>query len=258
MIDLDYAKKAFDVYTKQYDLSIPQIYLKYIHSYKVVDVIEELCDMQGIKEEKDLCLLIGLLHDIGRFEQFRLYHSFIDYKTVDHAMYSSYLLFDQGLIRNFIQEDTYDSLIKNAIEQHNKYKIEEGFNEEELFYIHMIRDADKLDHFRVKDVEKDTTLLGATYKEVGQETITDAVYDQFMAHKLIYGPTRQTHLDQWISYIAFMYDLYFQVSKQYLKKHDYIHRSFDKIEITNEETKRKYNALERCALNYINTKEDKR
>ena len=145
MINLDHAKEAFDNYVNRYDLSIPHIHLKYVHSYKVMDVMGELCDMKGKTEEKDLCLLIGLLHDIGRFEQFRLYHSFLDRETVDHAMYSSHVLFEEGLIREFIEEDTYDTIIKNAIEQHNKYKVEEGFSEEELFYIHMIRDADKLD-----------------------------------------------------------------------------------------------------------------
>ena len=93
MINLDHAKKAFDNYVNRYDLSIPHIHLKYVHSYKVMDVMGELCDMKGKTEEKDLCLLIGLLHDIGRFEQFRLYHSFLDRETVDHAMYSSCLLY---------------------------------------------------------------------------------------------------------------------------------------------------------------------
>lgn len=251
MINLDHAKKAFDKYVSRYDLSIPHIHLKYVHSYKVMDVMGELCDMKEKTEEKDLCLLIGLLHDIGRFEQFRLYHSFLDRETVDHAMYSSHVLFEEGLIRKFIEEDTYDTIIKNAIEQHNKYKVEEGFSEEELFYIHMIRDADKLDHFRVKDVEKDTVLLGVTYEEAGKESITDEVYQQFCKHQLIYAPTRKTHLDMWISYIAFIFDLYFDESKSYIEKNHYIERSFDKIKIEDLEILKKYRALEKCALEYI-------
>ena len=95
----------------------------------------------------------------------------------------------------------------------------------------MIRDADKLDHFRVKDVEKDTVLLGVTYEEAGKESITDEVYQQFCKHQLIYAPTRKTHLDMWISYIAFIFDLYFDESKSYIEKNHYIERSFDKIKI---------------------------
>lgn len=166
-------------------------------------------------------------------------------------MYSSHILFEEGLIREFIEEDTYDTIIKHAIEQHNKYKIEGGFNEEELFYIHTIRDADKLYHFRVKDVEKDTVLLGVSYEEAGKESITDEVYQQFCKHQLIYAPTRKTHLDMWISYIAFIFDLYFDESKTYIEKNHYIERSFDKIKIENLEILKKYQALEKCALEYI-------
>lgn len=166
-------------------------------------------------------------------------------------MYSSHVLFEEGLIRKFIEEDTYDTIIKHAIEQHNKYKVEEGFSEEELFYIHMIRDADKLDHFRVKDVEKDIILLGVTYEEAGKESITDEVYQQFCKHQLIYAPTRKTHLDMWISYIAFIFDLYFDESKSYIEKNHYIERSFDKIKIEDLEILKKYRALEKCALEYI-------
>lgn len=52
MINLDHAKKAFDNYVNRYDLSIPHIHLKYVHSYKVMDVMGELCDMKEKTEEK--------------------------------------------------------------------------------------------------------------------------------------------------------------------------------------------------------------
>ena len=35
----------------------------------------------------------------------------------------------------------------------------------------------------------------------------------------------------WISYIAFIFDLYFDESKSYIEKNHYIERSFDKIKI---------------------------
>ena len=47
-----------------------------------------------------------------------------------------------------------------------------------------------------------------TYEEAGKESITDEVYQQFCKHQLIYAPTRKTHLDMWISYIAFIFGLY--------------------------------------------------
>ena len=58
--------------------------------------------------------------------------------------------------------------------------------------------------------------------------------------------------DMWISYIAFIFDLYFDESKSYIEKNHYIERSFDKIKIEDLEILKKYRALEKCALEYIN------
>ena len=44
--------------------------------------------------------VLGLLHDIGRFEQARRFHTFIDYKSMDHARYGVWYLFEQGHIRD--------------------------------------------------------------------------------------------------------------------------------------------------------------
>jgi len=57
---------------------------------------------------------------------------FEDYKGFDHAEYGIKVLFEDGWIRKFIKDDQYDDIIYKAIINHNKYKIEEGLNEEEL------------------------------------------------------------------------------------------------------------------------------
>ncbi len=160
MIDLLKAQKAFQKYISHYDMDIPSIRLKVIHTYKVMECSEYLCQQLHLsKEDTALASLIALLHDIGRFEQWMRFQSFADYKTIDHALFSSQLLFQDGLIREFIDDDCYDMIIQHAIEQHNRYQIEEGFDERTLLFIHLIRDADKLDNFRVKEEEKIENIL---------------------------------------------------------------------------------------------------
>lgn len=46
--------------------------------------------------------LIGILHDIGRFEQLRRYQTFFDYRSMDHAKYGVHVLFEEGHIKDFI------------------------------------------------------------------------------------------------------------------------------------------------------------
>ena len=252
MINFQKATEAFKKYISQYDETIPSIRLKIVHTYEVMKCSDYLCEQLRLnQEDKELAALIALLHDIGRFEQWMRYQSFADYKTIDHALFSSQLLFDEGLIREFIDDPQYDRIIKNAIEQHNKYKIDEGFDERTLLFIHIIRDADKLDNFRVKEEEDLETTIYVSYDEVNKETISPKIYDQFYHQELIYEPNRITHLDMWLSYIAFIFDLHFLKSLQYVKEKNWVNRSFDRINPSDPKTHEQYETLRRRALDYI-------
>ena len=252
MIDMFKARQAFRRYVSKYDSQIPSIRLKIIHTYETMKCSDEICTKLNLNQaDKDLASLIALLHDIGRFEQWVTYQSFADHKTIDHAMFSSQLLFEEGLIREFIDDTQYDDIIKAAIEQHNKYKIDEGFNERTLLFIHLIRDADKLDNFRVKEEEDIENILYASLEEVNHEHISPQIYEQFYHQELIYAPYRQTRLDMWLSYIAFIYDLYFEESKQYIRENHWIERSFDRLNPSDEKTHQQYEILRQRALEYI-------
>lgn len=41
--------------------------------------------MKLTQEEIDIATLIGLLHDIARFEQYTKYHTFKDAESIDHG-----------------------------------------------------------------------------------------------------------------------------------------------------------------------------
>jgi len=254
MINLEKAYQAFDDFVDQYDLTQPLIRLKVVHTYAVVDVMKDLCHRLRLNEDDtSLALLMALLHDYGRFEQYRIYHTFFDYKSVDHADYSCVLLFDHGEIRNFIEEDTYDELLRAVISQHNKYKVKEGYGECTLFFINLMRDADKLDHWRVKEEEKIETLLHVSEEELSKETISDSVITAYQNHELVYAKSRKTHLDMWLSYIAFIFDYNFKESIDYIKERDSVNKSFDRI-TPQGETRIQYEKLRQIALDYINSK----
>ncbi|MCD7893318.1 MAG: HD domain-containing protein [Erysipelotrichaceae bacterium] len=252
MIDLNIAYQAFDKYISNYDTSIPSIHLKLVHTYEVVKVSDYLCDKLKLsQEDKQLAALTALLHDIGRFEQWMQFQSFADYKTIDHALFSSELLFSKNLIREFISDNQYDEIIKNAIEQHNKYQIDNGFDERTLMFIYLIRDADKLDNFRVKEEENIENILYRTIEEINDETISPIIYEQFSNKELIYGPNRLTHIDMWLSYIAFIFDLNFKESLIYIKDNHWVERSFERLQPTRKDTLKQYQTLQQIALKFI-------
>ena len=87
---------------------------------------------QGLRltlEEIDIATLIGLLHDIARFEQYTQYHTFKDAQSIDHGDLGVEILNKD--IRKYIETDKYDETIKLAVKNHNKYKIQEGLTQKQ-------------------------------------------------------------------------------------------------------------------------------
>ena len=117
---------------ENYDPKDGMISLKIRHTYGVVDASEYIAKSIGLDNENiQLARIIALLHDIGRFEQAKQYKDYRDYKNIDHAELGVKILFEEGFIRKFIQDDKYDNIILKAIKNHNKLEIEDGLNEEE-------------------------------------------------------------------------------------------------------------------------------
>ena len=165
MIDFSKSLEAFKEYLKDYDIENGSIKLKLRHTYEVVRKSEYIASRLGLnKENTELAKLIALLHDIGRFEQIKETQEFNDTK-LEHAEFGTKVLFQNNLIRKFIDDDKYDEIISKAIYNHNKYKIQEGLNEIELLQCKIIRDADKLDNFRVKEKDNFKDMFPSIYNE---------------------------------------------------------------------------------------------
>ena len=149
-MDFEQAKRAFEKYLDEYDRADDKINLKIVHTYGVVSCCEEIARRMKLSaEDTMLCKLIGLLHDIGRFEQLKRFDSF-EPGTMDHAKYGAELLFKEGMIREFVEVDTWDDIICTAIDKHSDFAIEGVTDSRSLLHARLIRDADKLDNCRVK------------------------------------------------------------------------------------------------------------
>ena len=252
-MDFELAKKSFQEYLKNYDTNDGSIALKIKHTYEVAKKSEYIANgLRLDKENIELAKIIALLHDIGRFEQIKEFGEFND-KKIEHAEFGVKVLFDNGLIRKFIEENKYDNIIYKAIYNHNKYKIEENLNENELLQCKIIRDADKLDNFRVKEKDKLEDIFPKIYNEktINYETISEKVYEDFMQHKCIKLEDRKTIIDYWVCVIAFIFDLNFNISLQYVKENNYIDILVNRIEYKNDTTKQKMEDIRKCAKEYI-------
>lgn len=255
MIDLIKAEQSFKNYLKDYDMEQGPIRAKVTHTYGVIEKSEYIAKNLGLNEEQiKLAKLIALLHDIGRFKQRKVLNEFDDFLGMDNAEYGVKILFEDGLIRRFIDNNKYDNIIYEAIKNHNKYVIDEKLKGEELLQAKIIRDADKLDNFRVKETEKYKNMFHYNEETIEYEEISPKVYDTFMNCKQIDVRDRITQVDRWVSFIAFIFDLNFDVSFKYIGEQNYIDKLVDRFQTKSEDTKQKLEEIRKCANKYIKEK----
>lgn len=227
------AQKYFDFFIKNnFNVKNEKIMHKVKHTYQVVNNAKYICeDMQLSVEDKDLAMVIALLHDIGRFEQAKKMNTFReDITNYDHASLGVQFLFEQNEIRNFIKTNQYDEIIKKAIGNHSKYILDEtNMTDKEVLHSKIIRDADKMDSFRAKVTDDIYIMANITEKDIEESKITDKVYHDFMNEKTILSQDRKTGIDIWISYIALIFGLYFNSSLKLIKEKDYVNQLFNRF-----------------------------
>ena len=250
------AQKYFNFYIKSnFDLNNEKIIHKVKHTYQVVNNAKYICeDMKLSNEDKDLAMVIALLHDIGRFNQAKQMNNFReDITNYDHASLGIKLLFEQNEIRNYIDTNKYDEIIKKAIGNHSKYLLDEtNMTDKEILHSKIIRDADKIDSFRAKTTDDIYTMANITDTDIEESKITDKVYNDFMNEKTILSNDRKTGIDIWISYIAFIFGIYFDSSLKLIKENDYINKLFNRFSYKKDS--KKISLLKDKANNYLNNR----
>ena len=224
------------------------------HTFRVAalsDVITGSLGMTGY--DKDLAWLLGMLHDIGRFEQVRRYHTFRDALSINHAELSADILFRDGLISNFINEDNNVSceaarpvdcnlqnkqdncslmycspspsddyiLIEKAIRLHNVFLLPDDLTERELRFATILRDADKLDIVRVNVETPRSDIYGVQEDIFLDSEITDEVYEALLQRQNLFRNMMKTPADLMLGHVSFVFGLVYPVSVRLMKEQGY-------------------------------------
>ena len=229
MINISNAKEIFNEYVSNYDLKNEKIALKVAHIFRVSKLSKKIATSLNLPEEDiKLAELIGLLHDIGRFEQVRKYNTFIDKK--------------------------YYKIIKTAILNHNRSEIEDNLTEQELLHSKIIRDADKLDIFYVLLTDDIKNTYGCSAEDMQNETFSDEIIKEFKVDHIINYKKRATYGDIWISHMAYIFNFYYKSSYVVMKEKDYLNKLTQKMNFKNPQTIQMAQELLQIANDYIKSK----
>ena len=226
------AKEWFASYTANYDMQDPKIALKAVHTYHVAELCEKIA--QSLSLDDDACLtawLCGLLHDVGRFEQIRRYHTFSDADSIDHALLSIEILFGdesddekKGRIREVLEDASRDDTIYQAVKYHSAYRLPQELHQTEKMFCDILRDADKIDIFRVNLETPMEDIYNTTTEELKNAFVTPEVLQAFHERHAVLRALKKTPVDHVVGHICLTFELVYPESRKIVRKQGYLDR----------------------------------
>ena len=254
-ISREHIKKTFQEYTDRYDSTNPKIKLKIDHTYRVADLCEQIAQSLELSAaEVDLAWLSGMLHDVGRFEQLRRYNTFSDAQSIDHARFAVELLYDEGLIADYVPEISTTELVADArtwrsmggvnesptaqsedmplsdilqtlriaIGEHSAYRIQKGLDERTRMFCQILRDADKVDIFRVICDTPMEEVYGFQTKDILRSAITPEVMQAFYEHHAVLRKLKKCPADYIVAHGSLTFELVYPESLRIAKEQGYL------------------------------------
>lgn len=309
-INRKHVKDTFQEYTDHYDSSDPKIKLKIDHTYRVAQLCERIAHSLGLSEEDiDLAWLSGMLHDIGRFEQLRRYNTFSDAQSIDHAMFAVELLYDEGLITDYVtglagswrvagtvmqgkesdlsnkieekdfsekmteyrqdigktdKECERDScelfkkeldILREAIGNHSAYRIKKGLDERTQMFCHILRDADKIDIFRVICDTPMEEVYGFRTEDILQSGITPEVKQAFLERHAVLRSLKKQPADYIVAHGALVFELVYPESIRIAGEQGYLEKMMA-FRSQNPDTADTFNELRQYMKEYLEGKSE--
>ena len=172
---------------------------------------------------------------------------FNDKESVDHAELSVKVLFNENLIEKFNIEDKYKKIIKMAIINHNKSKIGDNLNADEMLFSKIIRDADKLDiYYTICEYDFPSIFW---YHDFNCDSMNDFINNHYVDYSYI-----KSNADQIPIFYAYVFNFYFNFSLQFLKEKKYLDKFTDRVyeNFANDNIKQQVKQIFEISNEYLN------
>jgi len=201
------------------------ITLKKEHSRRVSEIITDLGKSLNLeKDQINLLCIIGLFHDIGRFDQYTTYGTFADSKSVDHAQLGISILEQKDFFSSLPKEIKRE--IAFAIKNHNKASLPALDEKNSLFYLKILRDADKLDIFYlVEDYYKKEKIGQNRTIELDLPdipAISQDVYQDIMNKEIVKMEHLKSLNDFKILQLGWIFDINLKKSFEIIRDNNYV------------------------------------
>jgi hypothetical protein len=239
--DLTMLKCWFDEYTRSYYSSDEEdqknIMVKVEHTHNVCRNIVEIAAGESLSNNQiRIAETIALFHDVGRFPQYAQYKTFRDAISVSHGRLGAQTLTQEKILADLPYNER--EIITRAVIFHGAFAIPAVMNGDTVFFLKLIRDADKVDIFRVfieyyespPDQRASATAFGVPDTPEYSETMLSCLLQK----RITAYTDIKTENDFRIMQLSWIYDLHFDESLRLLVKRDYLNRIIDLLPQTDE------------------------
>lgn len=238
--DLDYFKRWFKEYVAQFyqlpDGKLRPIIMKEKHTQRTCQEILLLGRDCGLsKEDLLLAETAALFHDIGRFPQWKHYSTFVDSTSEDHALLGLEVISHHQVLMRLSPEQK--GVIQRAIRHHNLRELPTNLSLRQLLFSRLLRDADKLDIWRVviRQQEGSSDLAEALPADIPlSNSYSSEILAELREMRAPGFSSVRNQNDMILLRLGWIFDLNFATSCQQVLERNYIERLCCQLPVNKE------------------------
>lgn len=196
------------------------------HTQRVCREIRHIAEHVGLSApQQRIAEAVALFHDIGRFEQFVRFRTFHDAISVRHALLGVQIL-KQERVLDSLEESEQEWILK-AVEYHADKQLPEDLEGPTLMFSQLIRDADKLDIYKVIIRYYDQCRIHTQDSSLAlgvpdhPECSPHVVEKMLRGESIDYSELRSMN-DMKLTQLGWVHDINFTVTLEQIKKRRYL------------------------------------
>jgi HD superfamily phosphohydrolase YqeK len=208
-------------------LSNQMIQIKLEHSRHVADNCRTIAEELKWDESDILTAeALGLLHDIGRFTQFAEFKTFSDSDSVNHGELGCKVVSRSNILSSI--SGRHRQCILEGIRHHNHRNIVQDVNPDSMPFLKLIRDADKLDIFRiVNKIENDNQLeerMKSALNLKSDGSVNSAVLDEIRENNMVSNSNVKSLVDFHLMQLSWVFDINYSPTFRKISERRYFER----------------------------------
>ncbi|MEW5895971.1 MAG: HD domain-containing protein [Candidatus Omnitrophota bacterium] len=229
----------FRHYTDRFHTDDPlnnwSISLKTDHSLRVSRIAASIAAKENFDEDDiKTATIAGLLHDLGRFEQYRRFQTFSDHRSINHGQLGAEIARESGCLSRLGSEEQ-EQVIK-AVHHHNSPSVPVNEDIKTIAFIKLVRDADKIDifhlsceYFKTRSAENKNPAVELELSD--EQTVSEGIYAAIMAGTIALMKDLKTLDDFKALQMSWVFDINYMESLRLILQQDTLKKIYETFSI---------------------------